>query len=61
VGTHAGDAPKTTIPVNTRKSAHFREIIGDIVRISIGKRAAKKSTFFSVFAKKDRIIMVLIR
>jgi len=28
---------KTAIPVNARNSAHFREIIGNIVRISIEK------------------------
>ena len=41
--------PKPAIPVNTMKSAHFREIIGDRVRISIGKRMTKKGAFLAVF------------
>ena len=35
----------SAIPVNARNSAHFRDIIWDRVRISIGKRAGKKSSF----------------
>ncbi len=41
--------PITTIPVKASSSAHFGEIIGEIVRISIGKRAAKKNYFFVIF------------
>ena len=38
-----------TLPVNQKNSAHFMEVIGNIVRISIGKRAAKKSPFLAAF------------
>ena len=41
--------PKTEFPINARNSAYFREIIGDRVRISIGKRMTKKGAFLAVF------------
>jgi len=51
-------------PINVRSSAHFREIIGDIVRISIGKRSAKKRCFLGRFlvdfCSKFGIILITI-
>jgi len=51
--------PKPAIPVNPRNPAHFKEIIGDIVRISIGKRAAKKSTFLAFLLTKTELVWFL--
>jgi hypothetical protein len=45
-----------------RLSIDYRLLIPSAaLRAGFAQRAAKKSAFLAVFAKKDRIIMVLIR
>jgi len=44
---------------NARNSAHFREIIGDIVRISIEKGQAKKAIFWPFLLRKTELLWFL--
>ena len=41
--------PKPALPFNSRKSAHFRESIREIFRISIAKGRPIKAPFFFIF------------